>query len=137
MKKKSLTIVKEFEWMRDYIDSVSHLLPTLKQLKKISSKKADLYRGQHFQGIIIYYDKKSYRICLYTSYKDRNVHKLHKYSTIDLLGNLAHELAHLQHWDHTPQHKQLECTIMSIFMTKLAQDFYVSEEEELKKGSFY
>jgi predicted metal-dependent hydrolase len=54
-----------------------------------------------------------------------------------LLQYLAHELAHLEHWDHTPDHKHLECILMSAFMTRLKQDFYVSEEDEMKNGSFY
>lgn len=137
MTKNNLTIVKELEWMRDYIDSVSHLLPTLKQLKKVSARKGNKERWQHCHGLITYFDKKSFRITLYTTYHSMMDDKIKDYSTIDLLQYLAHELSHLEHWDHTPHHKQLECTLMSIFMTRLAQDFYVSEEEEMKKGRFY
>jgi hypothetical protein len=130
-------IVKEYEWMRDYIDSIKHLLPNIKRLKKISLKKGNKERWQHCHGLITYMDGNSYRITLYRNYHDLPSDKIKAYSTIDLLQYLAHELAHLEHWDHTPDHKQLECILMQIFMTKLKQDFYVSEEEESKKGSFY
>jgi hypothetical protein len=132
-----MKIVKELEWVRDYINSVAHLLPKLKQLKKISSVKGNKDRFQHFHGLITYFDKKSFRITLYTSYHETLKDVIKEYSTIDTLEYLAHELAHLEHWDHTPSHKQLQCIIMSIFMTKLQQAGYISEEDEEKNGRFY
>lgn len=132
-----MVITKELEWIRPYVASVEYLLPRLTQVKKITGKKALSDRGQHFVGIIIYYNKKSIRICLYTSYKDRNTSKVIKYDTMDILGTLAHELAHLEYWTHTPDHKQLECKIHSMFMTRLRKDGYVSAEEEIKNGMFY
>lgn len=132
-----MKIVKELEWVRDYINSVSHLLPKLKQLKKISSVKGTTDRWQHCHGLITYFDKKSFRITLYTTYHDIKTGKIYPYSTLDILEYLAHELAHLEHWDHTTSHKQLQCIILGIFMTKLAQEGYISEEYELINGLFY
>lgn len=132
-----MIIVKKLEWMRDYVESVSHLLPKIKQLKKISSTKGNRERYQHFHGLITYFDKKSFRITLYVTYHDTLTDRIINYTTIDLLRYLAHELAHLEHWDHTPSHTHLECVILSIFMTRLAHEGYVSEEEEEKNGLFY
>jgi hypothetical protein len=135
-----MLIVKGLEWTRNYVESVSHLLPHLKQLKRISSKKAHKTKWQHCHGIITYYDKRHYRITLYLNHHELYSDKIKPYSTIDLLQYLAHELAHLEHWEHTPAHKQLECTILSIFMTILKADGYLSEEEEQqtpKSPSFY
>jgi hypothetical protein len=130
-------IVKELEWTRGYIEAVSHLLPRIKQLKKISSRRGSREYWQHFHGIITYFDKKSFRITLYITYHETLSDKIKNYSTIDILQYLAHELSHLEHWDHTPQHKQLESIIMGIFMTHLSADGYVSEEDEEKNGQFY
>jgi hypothetical protein len=132
-----MIIIRELEWMRGYIDTVTHLLPKIRQLKKISSKKGNKEKWQHFHGLITYFDKKSFRITLYSTYHDMPSDKIVNYSTIDLLQYLAHELAHLEHWDHTPQHKQLECIIMGIFMIRLYNEGYISEEVELKEGRFY
>jgi predicted metal-dependent hydrolase len=132
-----MVVVKELEWMRSYIESVTHLLPKIKQLKKISSRRGSKEYWQHFHGLITYFDKKSFRITLYITYHDTLADKIKNYSTLDVLQYLAHELAHLEHWDHTPQHKQLECIIMSIFMTKLTEAGYISEEAEAKNGKFY
>lgn len=128
-----MIIVKELEWMRDYIDQVSHLLPHIKQLRRISSKRGNKEKWQHCHGLITYFDKKSYRITLYVTYHEMMSDQIKPYSTIDLLQYLAHELSHLEHWEHTPQHKQLECIIMSLFMGKLAASGYVSEEDELSR----
>lgn len=132
-----MIIVKKLEWVREYVQLVSHLLPKIKQLKKISSKTGNRERYQHCHGLITYFDKKSFRITLYITYHCVITDRIAEYSTMDLLQYLAHELAHLEHWDHTPSHKQLECILLGIFMTKLSQDGYVSEEHELSNGLFY
>jgi len=132
-----MKISKSLEWTRAYIESVAHLLPRIKQLKKISSRRGSKEYFQHFHGLITYFDKKSFRITLYITYHETLKDVIVNYSTIDLLQYLAHELAHLEHWDHTTSHKQLECILLGIFMTKLQQDGYISEEEENVNGSFY
>jgi hypothetical protein len=63
--------------------------------------------------------------------------RIKPYSTLDLLQYLAHELSHLEHWEHTTGHKSLESKIMGMFMTKLSHAGYISEEDELKNGLFY
>lgn len=132
-----MKISKSLEWTRAYIESVAHLLPRIKQLKKISSRRGSKEYFQHFHGLITYFDKKSFRITLYITYHETLKDVIVNYSTIDILQYLAHELAHLEHWDHTTSHKQLECILLGIFMTKLQQDGYISEEEENVNGSFY
>jgi len=37
----------------------------------------------------------------------------------DMLLTLAHELAHLKHWEHTPEHWELECKIVRRFISEL------------------
>ena len=132
-----MKISKSLEWTRAYIESVAHLLPRIKQLKKISSRRGSKEYFQHFHGLITYFDKKSFRITLYITYHETLKDVIVNYSAIDILQYLAHELAHLEHWDHTTSHKQLECILLGIFMTKLQQDGYISEEEENINGSFY
>ena len=133
-----MIIAKELEWVRDYITAASHLLPHIKQLKKISVRKANKKNIQRVHGICNkYFDKVHYKITLYTTYSSVDnykplVIKLHHYSQIDILRHLAHELAHMEHWEHTPDRMFLECSVMAIFMTKLKAEGYKSEEEEAK-----
>lgn len=132
-----MNIVKEFEWMRSYISEIEHIVPAVKYLKRISIRKSHPNKQQLIVGMFTYYDKKHYRICLYRDYKDRNTGEIKKFNTIGNLHNLAHELAHFLTLLHTPERMKLECTIMSVFMTKLTQDGYISEEDEEKNGDFY
>jgi hypothetical protein len=132
-----MIITKRLLWMKEYIESAAHLLPHLKQLKRISTKVGNKERWQHCHGLITYADHRSYRITLYVSYHSMLQDKIVDYTTIDLLTYLAHELAHLEHWNHSPDHKQLECIILGIFMTKLKSEGYISEEDEEKNGRFY
>ena len=56
--------------------------------------------------------------------------KYRPYTALELLCTLAHELAHIKHWDHTCHHKMLENHITTIFMQKLHKDGYISEEKD-------
>jgi len=58
------------------------------------------------------------------------------YSTIDILEILAHELAHtVESFEHTPDHKIMECRIKTIFMKVLKKQKYTCEEDELAMTS--
>ena len=53
--------------------------------------------------------------------------KRHKRRYIyDILGDFAHELAHVVEWDHTPEHWLLECKIQRRFISKL-KDYDLKE----------
>lgn len=128
-----MVITKDLEWTREYIQSVDHLLPKLKSVRRVSSRYGHKDRWKHCHGLITYWDKKHYRITIYLTYHDLYSDKIKHYSMIDTLICLAHELAHLVHWEHTPEHKLLECVILQIFMVRLRESGYTSEEEELKR----
>lgn len=131
-----MIIAKELEWVRDYVYSAKHILPHLKQLKRISIRKANKKHIMRCHGSCNKYaDSSHFRITLYVNYSSVDCYeplvvKIYHYSKIDILRFLAHELAHLEHWDHTPDRMFLECSILSIFMTKLKAEGYVSEEDE-------
>ena len=38
-----------------------------------------------------------------------------------MLGDFAHELAHVVHWEHTPEHWELECLIQMRFTAHLIE----------------
>lgn len=134
-----MIIAKELEWVREYIKTVGHLLPHLKQLKRISSRKANKDKIMRCHGSCTkYYDTVHYRITLYVNYSSVDSYNpltvvIRPYSKIDTLRFLAHELSHLEHWEHTPDRMYLECSILSIFMTKLKAEGYISEEDESTK----
>ena len=134
-----MKISKNLSWVEEYINLVKPLVPEISRLKRVTSKKPkrSLTENQNCHGIISFYSgKRMYTLTLYTHYIDMNLKndKVHlniaPYSTIDTLCFLAHELAHLKHWDHTPAHKLLEASITQIFMNKLESSGYKSEEDE-------
>jgi hypothetical protein len=130
-------------WVGEYLEVVEHLVP-MKKLRRISAKvpRKDFSQNQLCHGQITRYAryKGTFKIMLYTSFisVDRihpEVHlSLKEYSKIDTLSFLAHELAHMVHWDHSPDHKKLEAEITYLFMMKLKASGYVSEEEEGEKS---
>jgi hypothetical protein len=74
-------------------------------------------------------------ICLYT----RRIIQLKPvkfeyryYSKIDMLTHLAHELAHVIDFVHTPEHKEIEAELTGMFMRMLGKEGYISEEDESK-----
>lgn len=125
-----MIISKDLEWTKEYIDSVHSLIPNLIFLKRITSihGRKDVQLGCHAQ--LWKYKNNHYRMSLYLNYYVDG--KKIYFSTMELLCNLAHELAHLSHFNHTPDHKILESTLTIMFMTKLKSDGYESEEKEMK-----
>jgi hypothetical protein len=133
-----MMIAKDLEWTRKYIEAVRPMLPRLKQLKRLSSKRANKKFVQRVHGICHHYsDRRHYKITLYISKTSvvaiKPLHiNLIQYSTMEILRTLAHELAHLEHWDHTPDHESLTSSIILVFMTMLKAEGYESEEAEAK-----
>lgn len=125
-----MIISKDLEWTRDYIESVQNLVPNLKYLTRITSihGRKDIQLGCF--GQLWKYKNNHYRMSLYVNFY--SFKKKTYLSSIEILSNLAHELAHLSHWNHTAEHKILESTITIIFMTKLKADGYESEEQEME-----
>lgn len=132
-------ISEQLEWIRPYLVDVEHLVP-IKHLRRVTAKKPrkDFTQNQLCHGMITRYAryKRDFKITLYTYFIDitkihPEVHmRLRPYSKIDTLCFLAHELSHMVHWDHTPQHKSLEAELTHLFMIRLRASGYVSEEEE-------
>lgn len=136
-----MKIAKDLHWLDEYIKLARPKVKGINKLKRVSSKtpKRTLTENQTCHGIITkYYNEKDHRITLYTKFLDMTLNKgqvelsIKHYSVIDILCAFAHELAHLDHWDHTPEHKILESELTIIFMEKLKQDGYISEEMEEK-----
>lgn len=138
----SVNISKELEWFRPYLKKVEHLVP-IHRLEKIVALRPSIKRVHHAHARLVEV-KGQGNSKLDRVYISMNLHyiktlglkpvkrKVEPFSKIDLLEHLAHELAHLVDFDHTPKHKKLESKIASIFMTLLQKSGYVSEEHELK-----
>lgn len=104
--------------------SVTFLEPFLKGLQPIiPMHKVSHIRGyrvakglnERGQASIIRHSTKRYTINLKVeALVDGN--KQHEYQTIEqILLDLAHELAHLKEWQHTPEHFKLQAKVMLHF----------------------
>lgn len=125
-----MIISKDLQWLDEYIEASSHLVPNLSKLKRITALYSRPNTGHLFYGNLFEYKKGGYRMNIYINYFVNNKKKY--FSTIDILNVLAHELSHLQHWHHSPEHKILESTLSIVFMGKLKSSGYISEEHELE-----
>lgn len=126
----------ELQWLEPYYEKVKHKLGNRKLIKVyyIPLQKGKISRISGICGRHI--GTNQYDIGLYNQYwKTQRLRPLSRIrkplSTLDILHTFAHELAHMVHWDHTPDHKRLECQLMMMFMTMAKKDGYVSEEDEL------
>jgi len=135
-----MKISKDLSWIREYIEEIHFIVPELRKLKRISSRVPNkkLNTNQHCHGIITkYYNGVDHRITIYTKYLNMSLVsgkvelEIKPYSKIDTLCYIAHEIAHLRFWEHTPDHKSLEATIILIFMNRLKISGYKCEEDEL------
>lgn len=129
-----MMLTKSAEWMLPFIEAVKPLVPKIRYLNSIEFKKPKLNTIKPSHGTTLY-DKWSqrYEIVIYSHYSKilkRKPMKLTyvEYSLIESLECLAHELAHLRHFNHTPAHKILECKIKTRFMQMLKKLKYKSDE---------
>ena len=131
-------ISPKLKWLKPYIDLVKPVVPELRYLKKIlaHNAKSDLTQNPGFEGKLTKNSPKDYVMSIYMDYVRK--HKIHPVaefsikanSKIELLYVIAHEIAHLRHWNHTPERQILESTIVILFMAELKKSGYKSEEED-------
>lgn len=137
-----MKINPKIEWMREFIESVDHIVET-KRLKKLYVITATTEKKHKIDGILHTYmrgkNKGDAEMGLYLKYQDIVFGNdgvsvtLRPYSKLDLCRTLAHELSHLRIDPHTTNRERLEMRIHSIFLDMLDKEGYISEEEELKK----
>lgn len=126
-----MIISKDLQWLEEYIEASSHLIPNLSTLKRVTSIHGRPDTDSLCSGQLWKYKNGHHRMSLYLNYYS-NGKKVY-ISTIDLLSTLAHELSHLQYFLHTPDHKTLEAMLTIIFMGKLKSTGYISDEHEKKE----
>lgn len=122
------------QWMLGYISKAKHLLPNIGKLKRITFRAPPKNKVTRCEGICVN-NGGVYSItihsCLYRISKGNPVEwKRVQFSMFDTLHALAHELAHIEFWDHTIDHKVLELKILLIFVRELEKHGYECEEKD-------
>lgn len=135
-----MKISKNILWIKPYLDNIKHMIDMV-NITHIRSEKCSTKRREGYFALCQSYTDSTYRIILKLQYqrwhykkeKNKCYSELKLWSKIDILTNLAHELAHvIAGFQHTPQHKLYECKFLEVFMKKLLEEGYVSEEIEIK-----
>lgn len=127
-----MKVSPKLHWMTPYLHIGLKHVPQGKKVTRLSWWRFNGRFGKGSHACIFTNDYKEYRIYLKDTYQRKDMPQAAPFSKIDMLHSLAHELAHMLHMDHTPEHKKLEAKILSAYMTQLRKDGYISEEHELQ-----
>lgn len=129
---KSTKLPKKLLWIRPYLELSRPLLPSRKRLSRVGLWTIHKRYGKGVQAAIYSSDQREYRVYLHTLYHPRGEKTPLPLSKIDMIKNLAHELAHMADMEHSPQHTKLEARLLLAFMERLRFEGYISEEEEFR-----
>lgn len=134
-------ISKSISWIEPYLEDAKKLVPEIRLVTSViaRSPKPTAKEIQRIHAIIHANLNGTFKIVIMVRTKRIKKIKPLEFcvsdaSKIDILGHLAHELAHLRYWDHTPHRMVLECKLQIMFMRRLAKDGYISEEVEFNRS---
>ena len=121
-----------FKWLIPYVELGLTYIPK-KKITLIGEWKLGQRCGRGHHAAILTSDNKNYRVYFQTMYHPRTSKKALEFSKIDIVKTLAHEMAHMKEFDHTPAHTKLDAKLQSAFMNMLTKSGYISEEEEMNE----
>ena len=137
---------KDIEWLRPYFYLAKNILPNvgkITHIRKTFPKKHQITR--QYGCLTKDLDTRKYSMTIYVRYRRVKTLKAHRkgiylatcqlkqFSKIDIIQTFAHELAHVIDLDHTPRHGMMEAKLYLLFLAKLSETGYVSEEVELRR----
>lgn len=127
---------KELEWLEPYVEQARTFIPNMDRLQAIQKIPLKKDKKHRVYGTCTQDENSYYIIRLYLEYNHTASFKplkfqRKKFSRMDILLTLAHELTHMVFWDHCPRRQILESQIAIMFMARLHFDGYISEEHEL------
>lgn len=108
-KTAKISYQKNLEWLRPFVQSASTLVPT-QRIVRIQGYKMG-YKGQDFTEGTIYTKRSDGGGEALISLATHLFNSKGPRAYVNILQTLAHELAHLKHWDHSPEHWALESKI--------------------------
>ena len=144
--RRGLKFSRDLRWLKPFVEAVDSIVPNIKNLNAIKKLGVKGNTKCRIAGVTIHsiYDDPCHRdtweIYIYTEYNEiQNLNKpplkfkKRRYSKLDILATLAHELTHLHEWEHTPKRQILESKILIRFMELIEDQGYISEEKEMKE----
>lgn len=115
---------KSMEWFKPFLESVADLvdLGRISHLRGFRVKKG--YEEKTYGSAIKYNRKFSINIKMWSYIKATDSYR--RRTLAGVLEILAHELAHIHHWDHSPDHWKLQSQIQLRF-TKVFEKFGITD----------
>jgi hypothetical protein len=138
---------KNVAWLEPFFAKAKGLVPIHKvsAIKGFSVplEKTECVDGQmtkHEDGYIVI-TLRTHNQILRANQNGTNTAYRHKRRMIcDVLLVLAHELAHLKYWEHTPEHWELECKIIRRFISELkrrgVKDITTRKPKDVEKSNY-
>ena len=134
-----MKVSSELSWMMPYLEIAKNFVDT-SQLTEVYHTRCSkcLTKKNRYMGQCTMMEDDTYIIGVYIDWihvvsMTKPKYKIHKYTRIEMLMILAHELAHLKYWDHCPQRQILESEMTIAFMFQLESEGYISEEKSESK----
>lgn len=137
---------KNTRWLKPYVESATGLAP-LHRLAYLKAYKVPLEKAERAAASTIKINQIMFGINLtlwshsFKKIKGRKMKKTN-HRRLDLafiLDSVAHELAHMVHWDHTPAHLELTARILVRLAKKAKElgvkDTYSNSEPEITDRS--
>ena len=116
-----MKIAKNVKWIEPFVDAVAHLLP-MHRLIQIRGYKVRKGVADICWGSITRDDGHKFEINL-KIFEKKHKYDKHKRSRYEMvLQTLAHELAHMVHWEHTPDHFEFQSKLMLRFSNVLRKE---------------
>lgn len=121
---------KQLKWIGPYLEDVAHMVP----LEKVCRINLLFYKGKRppYVGLCTAWTDQTYSILVKMPDTIKNEVPLAPWAQEEILCHLAHELAHLAHWDHTRERFLLEALIYHQFAVTLNRLGYEEERNRVK-----
>lgn len=106
---------KDVKWLEPYMNAVKDLVP-IERVKQVRGFKVSVAKEVLTDASIVRFgNNKSFTINMRT-HNNHIYAGTQRYEFIaETLINFSHELAHIIHWEHTPEHFKLQARIMLRF----------------------
>lgn len=110
-----IKFTKNVAWLKPFVHAARRKVP-LKTIKSIRGYQVPKGKHETTYGSTTYFKKEGWKkahICLLI--RDRRTGKLEPSRAETILLTLIHELAHVVHWEHTPEHFKLQGELVILF----------------------
>lgn len=133
IQENNMYIQKNLKWVEPFLSSVKDLVP-LKQIQSIKGYSVPLNKEMNQYASITFnvYGRKKFRINIALKNNHVIINKQKPQFLAAFLQYFAHELSHTKHFEHSPEHFELEAQIMLRFARVLKKSGITDTYKRIK-----